>query len=75
MELDKIREIVARVLNLDVEDVTPEKAFGEDLDADSLDIAEIVIAIEDEFGITVPDDALEKVVTVQDACDLLKTVH
>lgn len=75
MELEKIREIVARVLNLDVEDVTPEKAFGEDLDADSLDIAEIVIAIEDEFGITVPDDALENVVTVQDACDLLKTVH
>ena len=75
MELEKIREIVARVLNLDVEDVTPEKAFGEDLDADSLDIAEIVIAIEDEFGITVPDEALEKVVTVQDACDLLQMVH
>ena len=75
MELDKIREIVARVLNLDVEDVTPDKAFAEDLDADSLDIAEIVIAIEDEFGITVPDEALEKVVTVQDACDLLKAVH
>lgn len=75
MELEKIREIVARVLNLNVEDVTPEKSFGEDLDADSLDIAEIVIAIEDEFGITVPDEALEKVVTVQDACDLLQTVH
>ena len=75
MELEKIREIVARVLNLNVEDVTPEKSFGEDLDADSLDIAEIVIAIEDEFGITVPDVALDKVMTVQDACDLLQTVH
>ena len=74
MELDKIREIVARVLNLDIEDVTPDKSFGEDLDADSLDIAEIVIAIEDEFGITVPDEALEKVVTVQDAVDLLSMV-
>ncbi|MBP3729051.1 MAG: acyl carrier protein [Lachnospiraceae bacterium] len=74
MELDKIREIIANVLNLNVEDVTPEKSFGEDLDADSLDIAEIVIAIEDEFGITVPDEALEKVVTVQDACDLLSSV-
>ncbi len=74
MELEKIREIVARVLNLDIADVTPEKSFGEDLDADSLDIAEIVIAIEDEFGITVPDEALEKVVTVQDACDLLALV-
>ena len=72
MELEKIREIIAKVLNLDVEDVTPDKAFGEDLDADSLDIAEIIIAIEDEFGISIPDEALEKVVTVQDACDLLK---
>ncbi len=73
MELEKIREIIAKVLNLNVEDVTPDKAFGEDLDADSLDIAEIIIAIEDEFGISIPDEALEKVVTVQDACDLLKT--
>ena len=73
MELEKIREIIAKVLNLNVEDVTPDKAFGEDLDADSLDIAEIIIAIEVEFGISIPDEALEKVVTVQDACDLLKT--
>ena len=75
MELEKIREIVAKVLNLDVDDVTPDKAFGEDLDADSLDIAEIIIAIEDEFGVSIPDEALEKVVTVQDACDLLKSVE
>ena len=74
MELDKIREIIAQVLNLDPEDVTPDKSFTEDLDADSLDIAEIVIAIEDAFGVSIPDEALEKVVTVQDACDLLKTV-
>ena len=74
MELEKIREIVAKVLNLNVEDVTPDKSFGEDLDADSLDLAEIIMAIEDEFGVTIPDEILEKVVTVQDAYDLVKTI-
>ncbi len=75
MELEKIRQIVARVLNLTLEEVTPDKSFAEDLDADSLDIAEIIIAIEDEFGVSISDEDLEKVVTVQDACDLLKTAH
>ncbi len=72
METEKIRDIIASTLNLDPEEVTPGKAFGADLDADSLDLAEIIMAIEDEFGVTVPDEVLEKVVTVQDAYDLLK---
>ena len=71
MVFEKIRDIIAGVLNLAPEEITPEKSFSEDLDADSLDIAEIIMAIEDEFGITIPDEALEKVVTVQDACSLL----
>lgn len=74
MELEKIREIVAKVLNLSIDDVTPDKSFAEDLDADSLDLAEIIMAIEDEFGVTIPDEILEKVVTVQDAYDLVKTI-
>ncbi|MBQ6294014.1 MAG: acyl carrier protein [Lachnospiraceae bacterium] len=74
MELEKIRDIIATTLNLDPEEVTPDKSFAEDLDADSLDLAEIIMAIEDEFGVTIPDEILEKVVTVQDAYDLVKTI-
>lgn len=74
MELEKIREIIASTLNLDPEEITPDKSFSDDLDADSLDLAEIIMAIEDEFGVTIPDEALEKVVTVQDAYDLVKLI-
>ena len=74
MELEKIRDIIATTLNLDPEEVTPDKSLAEDLDADSLDLAEIIMAIEDEFGVTIPDEILEKVVTVQDAYDLVKTI-
>ena len=74
MDIEKIRDIIATTLNLDPEEVTPDKSFAEDLDADSLDLAEIIMAIEDEFGVTIPDEILEKVVTVQDAYDLVKTI-
>ena len=74
MEIEKIRDIIATTLNLDPEEVTPDKSFAEDLDADSLDLAEIIMAIDDEFGVTIPDEILEKVVTVQDAYDLVKTI-
>ena len=74
MEIEKIRDIIATTLNLDPEEVTPDKSFAEDLDADSLDLAEIIMAIEDEFGVTIRDEILEKVVTVQDAYDLVKTI-
>ncbi|MBQ5953247.1 MAG: acyl carrier protein [Lachnospiraceae bacterium] len=74
MDIEKIRDIIATTLNLDPEEVTPEKSFAEDLDADSLDLAEIIMAIEDEFGVTIADELLEKVVTVQDAYDLVKTI-
>ena len=74
MEIEKIRDIIATTLNLDPEEVTPDKSFAEDLDADSLDLAEIIMAIEDEFSVTIPDEILEKVVTVQDAYDLVKTI-
>ena len=74
MELEKIKEIIASALNLDPEEITPDKSFSDDLDADSLDLAEIIMAIEDEFGVTIPDEALEKVVTVQDAFDLVKLI-
>lgn len=74
MEIEKIRDIIATTLNLDPEEITPDKSFAEDLDADSLDLAEIIMAIEDEFGVTIPDEILEKVVTVQDAYDLVKTI-
>ncbi|MBP5153573.1 MAG: acyl carrier protein [Lachnospiraceae bacterium] len=71
MEFEKVKEIVAKVLNLDPEEITPEKSFMEDLEADSLDLAEIIVSIEEEFGVSVPDETLEKIVTVQDACDFV----
>ena len=74
MENEKIRDIIATTLNLDPEEITPEKSFAEDLAADSLDLADIIMTIEDEFGVTIPDEVLEKVVTVQDAYDLVKTI-
>ncbi len=74
MENEKIRDIIAATLNLDPEEITPEKSFAEDLAADSLDLADIIMTIEDEFGVTIPDEVLEKVVTVQDAYDLVKTI-
>ena len=75
MEQEKIREIIAKTLNLDIEDILPDRSFAEDLDADSLDLAEIIIAMEDEFGISIPDELLEKVVTVQDAYDLVEKLN
>ena len=64
---DKIKTIVAEQLGVSVDEVTPEASFADDLGADSLDIVELVMAIEEEYGIEIPDDDAEKLQTVQDA--------
>ena len=67
MEFEKLQGIIADVLNVDASDITMETTFVDDLGADSLDIFQIIMGIEDEFDIQIPDDAAESIVTVNDA--------
>ena len=67
MEFEKLQNIIADVLNIDKEKITPETTFVDDLGADSLDVFQIIMGIEDEFGIEIPTDQAESIVTVNDA--------
>ena len=64
---DKVRDIIEKELGVEREKLTDEASFIEDLGADSLDIVELVMAFEEEFGVEIPDDAAEKITTVNDA--------
>ena len=64
---EKVRGIIAEQLGVKPEEVTPEAKFIEDLGADSLDTVELVMALEEEFGVEIPDEEAEKLVTVGDA--------
>jgi acyl carrier protein len=64
---EKITEIIVEQLGVKPEEVTPEASFVDDLGADSLDTVELVMALEEEFGIEVPDEDAEKLTTVGDA--------
>ena len=70
--LEKIKEIIVDQLNVDADAVTPEAKFKEDLEADSLDLFELVMALEEEYGVEIPSEDLEKLLTVQDVIDYLK---
>ena len=70
--LEKMKEIIAGQLNVNADDVKPESRFNEDLNADSLDLFELVMALEDEYSVEIPSEELEKLLTVQDVCDYLK---
>jgi acyl carrier protein len=67
VDMDKVKEIVAEQLGVDVDEVTAEASFIDDLGADSLDTVELVMALEEEFGIEIPDEDAEKISTVKDA--------
>lgn len=67
MEFQKLQRIIADVLNISEDKITKESAFVDDLKADSLDVFQIITEIEDRFGIQIPDDAIENIVTVGDA--------
>lgn len=69
---EKIRAIIAERLNIDVAQVTEDASFKEDLGADSLDLFEMVMSLEDEYGIEIPQDDLEKITTVGAVIDYLK---
>ena len=68
---EKIQELVADGLGVEAAKVLPETSFKEDLGADSLDLYELVMAFEEEFGCEIPDEAAEKILTVKDAIDYL----
>ncbi|MDD2980419.1 MAG: acyl carrier protein [Hespellia sp.] len=72
MEFDKIQEIIVDVLNVGKEEVKPETRFVDDLGADSLDIFQIIMGIEEEFDIEINETEAAKIVTVQDAVDRIK---
>lgn len=74
MEFEKIQSIIAEVLNVEKEDITMETTFVDDLGADSIDVVQIIMGIEEEFGITIPEDAADKIVTVGDAVEQIKNV-
>ncbi|HIV41056.1 MAG TPA: acyl carrier protein [Candidatus Mediterraneibacter guildfordensis] len=72
MEFEKLQDIIVDVLNVQKEEVKPETTFVDDLGADSLDIFQIIMGIEEEFDIEIDNDEAEKIVTVQDAVDQIK---
>ena len=68
---DRVKTIVVDHLGVEASEVKPEASFIDDLGADSLDIVELVMAFEEEFGVEIPDDAAEKIATVGDAIDYI----
>ena len=73
MEFDKVAEILAEQLDADKEDKTADTRIAEDLNADSLDVVELLMAIEDEFEITIPDEEIENLKTVGDVADYIQS--
>ena len=69
MEFEKLRDIIVEVLNVDETEVTMESTFIDDLGADSLDVFQIIMGIEEEFDIEIPNEEAEKIVTVGDAVE------
>lgn len=72
MEFEKLRDIIVEVLNVDETEVTMESTFIDDLGADSLDVFQIIMGIEEEFDIEIPNEESEKIVTVGDAVEQIK---
>ena len=72
MELEKLISVIAEVLDIDPSTITAESEFVDDLGADSLDFLEIVMSVEDEFGIKVPVEDVKDITTVKDAYEEIK---
>ncbi len=73
MEFEKLKKVIAEVLNVDPEEITLESTFMDDLGADSLDVFQIVMGIEEEFDIEIPADKAENITTVEEAVELIKS--
>jgi acyl carrier protein len=70
---ERVRKVLAEQLSVDLEKVTPEARFEEDLDADSLDLVEAVLGLEEELSVEIPEEEMENVKTVGQAVDLVMT--
>lgn len=73
MEFEKLKKIIAEVLNVDEEEISMETTFVNDLGADSLDVFQIIMGLEEEFDIEIPNEEAEKIVTVGDAVEQIKS--
>ena len=72
MEFEKLQSIIGEVLNIEPEEITMESTFVDDLGADSLDIFQIIMGIEEEFDIEIPNEEAERIVSVGDAVEQIK---
>ncbi len=72
MEFEKLQQIIAEVLNIDPEEITMNTTFVDDLGADSLDVFQIIMGIEEEFDIEIPTEGAEKIASVGDAVEAIK---
>jgi acyl carrier protein len=70
--LDKVKEVIVEQLNVEEDDVNEDASFIDDLGADSLDIVELVMALEEQFSISIPDEEAENIKTVGDAVEYIK---
>ena len=73
MELEKLKKVISEVLNVDPEEIRPETTFMDDLGADSLDVFQIIMGIEEEFDIEIPPEKAESITTVEEAVNLIKS--
>ena len=72
MEFEKLQQIIAELLNVEPDEITMDTTFVDDLGADSLDVFQIIMGIEEEFDIEIPNEAAESIVTVADAVEQIK---
>ena len=73
MEFEKLKKVIAEVLNVDPDEITLESTFMDDLGADSLDVFQIIMGIEEEFDIEIPAEKAEKITTVEEAVEMIKS--
>ncbi|MDD6290258.1 MAG: acyl carrier protein [Lachnospiraceae bacterium] len=73
MEFEKLKQIIVEVLNVDENEITMDTTFIDDLGADSLDVFQIIMGLEEEFDIEIPNEQAEKIVTVADAVEQIKS--
>lgn len=72
MEFEKLQNIISEVLNVDPDEITPDTTFVDDLGADSLDVFQIIMGIEEEFDIEIPNEKAEGIASVGDAVEAIK---